>query len=164
MLRLALLVSSAALAGTTPQALLTTLLKTPVKAAELPIGFSKPHAEKQALSANARKHHGVGVVDVALKGPDPLDAFAWVVFTKPSDALADLDNPAVGNGVKVVGVVPGIRYSLVLTGMLHGRQITDAAAVSGNVLVQGVVVSGAVRERTAILLLKAAILHLKHVG
>ena len=164
MLRLALLVSSAALAGTAPQALLTTLLKTPIKAAELPIGFSKPHAEKQALSANARKHHGVGVVDVALKGPDSLDAFAWIVFTKHSDALADLDNPAVGNGVKVVGVVPGIRYSLVLTGMLNGKHITDAAAVSGNVLIQGVVMSSAVREPTAILLLKAAIQHLKRVG
>src|SRR5258708_27475906 len=114
MLRLALLVSSVALAGTAPQTLLKTLLKTPVRSAELPLGFSKPHVEKQALSTNARKHHGVGVVDVALKGPDSLDAFAWIVFTKHSDALADLDNPAVGNGVKVVGVVPGIRDSLVL--------------------------------------------------
>jgi hypothetical protein len=164
MLRLAILLSSAALAGMSPQTLLSTLLKTPIKTAELPGGFSNPRAEKQALSANARKHHAVGVVDVAVKGPDSLDAFAWIVFTKHGDALADLDNPAVGNGVKVVGVVPGIRESLILTGLLNGKRVTDAAAVSGNVLVQGVVVSAAVRQPTAILLLKAAIAHLKKVG
>ena len=164
MLRLVILMSSAALAGMSPQALLTTLLKTPIPRAELPSGFSNAQTEKQALSANARKHHAVGVVDVAVKGPDSLDAFAWIVFTKHGDALADLDNPAVGNGVKVVGVVPGIRESLVLTGLLNGKHITDAAAVSGNVLVQGVVVSSAVRQPTAILLLKAAIAHLRKVG
>jgi hypothetical protein len=164
MLRLALLLSSAALAGMSPQALLTTLLKTPVKNAELPIGFSQAQAEKQRLSAHARLHHAVGVVDVAVKGPDTLDAFAWIVFTKHGDAIADLDNPAVGNGVKVVGVVPGIRESLVLTGTLNGKHITDAAAVAGNVLIQGVVMSSAVRVPTAILLLKAAIVHLKKVG
>jgi len=164
MLKLAILLSSAALAGMSPQALLTTLLKTPIKSTELPIGFSNARSEKQALSANARKHHAVGLVDVALKGPDSLDAFAWIVFTKHADAVADLDNPAVGNGVKVVGVVPGIRESLVLTGVLNGQRVTDAAAVSGNVLIQGVVMSGAVRQPTAILLLKAAIAHLKKVG
>ena len=164
MLRLAILLSSASLAGMSPQTLLSTLLKTPIKTAELPSGFSNARAERQALSANARKHHAVGVVDVAVKGPDSLDAFAWIVFTKHGDALADLDNPAVGNGVKVVGVVPGIRESLILTGLLNGKRVTDAAAVSGNVLVQGVVVSAAVRQPTAILLLKAAIAHLKKVG
>lgn len=164
MLKLAILMGSAALAGMSPQALLSTLLKTPIPSAELPSGFSHAQTEKQALSANARKHHAIGLVDVAVKGPDSLDAFAWIVFTKHGDALADLDNPAVGNGVKVVGVVPGIRESLVLTGLLNGKHITDAAAVSGNVLVQGVVVSRAVRQPTAILLLKAAIAHLKKVG
>ena len=164
MLKLAILMGSAALAGMSPQALLSTLLKTPIPSAELPSGFSHAQTEKQALSANARKHHAVGLVDVAVKGPDSLDAFAWIVFAKHGDALADLDNPAVGNGVKVVGVVPGIRESLVLTGLLNGKHITDAAAVSGNVLVQGVVVSRAVRQPTAILLLKAAIAHLKKVG
>ena len=164
MLKLAILMGSAALAGMSPQALLSTLLKTPIPSADLPSGFSHARTEKQALSANARTHHAVGLVDVAVKGPDSLDAFAWIVFTKHGDALADLDNPAVGNGVKVVGVVPGIRESLVLTGLLNGKHITDAAAVSGNVLVQGVVVSRAVRQPTAILLLKAAIAHLKKVG
>jgi hypothetical protein len=164
MLRLAVLLGATTLAGMTPQALLTTLLKTPLRASELPAGFSDARAEKQALSANARKHHAVGLVDVAVKGPDALDAFAWIVFTKHSDALADLDNPALGDGIKVVGVVPGIRESLVLTGTLNGRRITDAAAVDGHVLVQGVVMSSAVRQPTAILLLKAAIAHLERVG
>jgi hypothetical protein len=164
MLRLALLLSAATLASATPQALLTTLLKAPIKTSELPLGFSHAQAEKQALSANAHKHHAVGLVDVAVKGPDTLDAFAWIVFTKHGDASADLDNPVVGNGVKVVGVVPGIRESLVLTGTLNGKQITDAAAVKGNVLIQGVVISSAVRQPTAILLLKTAIAHLKRVG
>lgn len=163
MLRLAILLGTAAFATMTPQALLTTLLKTPVKTTELPIGFTNAQSEKQPVSANGRKYHAVGLVDVALKGPDVEDAFAWVVFTKRTDAIADLDNPAVGNGVKVVDVVPGIKYSLVLTGPLHGKTITDAAAVDGNVLVQGVVVSSTVRMPTAILLLKSAIAHLHRI-
>lgn len=161
--RLALLLSATLVAGTTPQALLTKLLKTPIKASELPIGFSHARAEKQPVSANGRKYHAVGLVDVALEGPDAEDAFAWVVFTNHANAVADLDNPAVGNGVKVLDVVPGIHDSLVLTGTLNGKRITDAAAVDGNVLVQGVVVSSTVRGPTAILLLKAAIAHLRRL-
>jgi hypothetical protein len=163
MLRLALLLSVATVAAASPQALLTTLLKTKIAVSELPIGFSHPQAEKQPLSANGRKYHAVGLVDVALKGPDAEDAFAWVVFAKHADAIADLDNPAVGNGVKVLDVVPGIKTSLILTGTLNGKRVTDAAAVDGNVLVQGVVVSSTVREPTAILLLKAAIAHLRRL-
>ncbi|HEY2072832.1 MAG TPA: hypothetical protein VGG88_04580 [Gaiellaceae bacterium] len=163
MLRLALLLSASTLATASPQALLTTLLKTKIPAAELPIGFSSARAEKQAMSANAKKYHAIGLVDVALKGPDAEDAFAWIVFTKHADAIADLDNPAVGNGIKVIDVVPGIKESLILTGTLKGKRITDAAAVDGNVLVQGVVVSSAVREPTAILLLKTAIAHLRRL-
>ena len=163
MLKLALLSSAATLAAASPQALLTTLLKTKIAASELPIGFSNARTEKQQPSANARKHHAVGLVDVALKGPDSEDAFAWIVFTSHADAIADLDNPAVGNGVNVIDVVPGIRASLMLTGTLNGQRITDAAAVEGNVLVQGVVVSSTVRKPTAIVLLKAAIAHLRRV-
>jgi hypothetical protein len=163
MLRLAIMLSATSLAAASPQALLTSLLKTKITAAELPIGFSNARAEKQALSANAHKHHAVGLVDVALAGPDSVDAFAWIVFPKHANAVADLDNPTVGNGVKVVDVVPGIRTSLILTGTLNGKTITDAAAVDGNVLVQGVVVSKTVRTPTAIILLKAAIAHLRRL-
>ena len=157
------MLSATSLAVASPQALLTALLKTKITASELPVGFSNARAEKQALSANARKHHAVGLVDVALKGPDSVDAFAWIVFPKHANAIADLDNPAVGNGVKVVDVVPGIKESLILTGPLNGKTITDAAAVDGNVLVQGVVVSSTVRTPTAIILLKTAIAHLRRL-
>ena len=163
MLRLALLLSATALAGMTPQALLTTLLKAPIPNAELPHGFSHAQAEKQALTANARKYHAVGLVDVALTGPDAEDAFAWIVFPSHANASADLDHPVVGNGVKVIDTVTGIKESLILTGSLNGNKVTDAAAVVGNVLVQGVVASSKVRVPTAIILLKAAIAHLKHV-
>jgi len=67
------------------------------------------------------------------------------------------------NGVKLVDTVPCIKESLILTGTLNGKRVTDAAAVAGNVLVQGVVVSSSVRKPTAILLLKTAIAHLKRV-
>ncbi len=163
MLRLALLLSATALAGMTPQALLTTLLKAPIPNAELPHGFSHAQAEKQALTANARKYHAVGLVDVALTGPDAEDAFAWIVFPSHANASADLDHPVVGNGVKVIDTVTGIKESLILTGSLNGNKVTDAAAVVGNVLVQGVVASSKVRVPTAIILLKAAIAHLEHV-
>jgi len=161
--RTAILLSATVVAGLTPQALLTKLLKTPIRASELPIGFSHARTEKQPVSANGRKYHAVGLVDVALEGPDAEDAFAWVVFTRHADAIGDLDNPAVGNGVRVIDVVPGIKESLVLTGTLNGKRITDAAAVDGTVLAQGVVVSSTVREPTAILLLKAAIAHLRRL-
>ena len=163
MLRLALVLSAAAAAGLAPQALVTKLLKAPIRASELPPGFTHPQTERQAPSANGRKHHAVGLVDVALKGPDAEDAIAWVVFPTHADAVADLNNPAVGNGVKVVDVVPRIKTSLVLTGTLGGETVTDAAAVVGNVLVQGVVASSTVREPTAIILLHAAIAHLQRV-
>lgn len=161
MLRLALVLSTAVAAGLTPQALVTKLLKTPIKASELPHGFTHAQIEKQAVSANGKRYHAIAVVDAALQGPDTEDAVAWVVFPNHEDAIADLDNPAVGGGVKVIDVVPGIKASLVLTSTLNGTTITDAAAVVGNVLVQGVVGSKAVRTPTAIILLKAAIAHLQ---
>ena len=65
--------------------------------------------------------------------------------------------------VKVIDTVTGIKESLILTGSLNGNKVTDAAAVVGNVLVQGVVASSKVRVPTAIILLKAAMAHLKHV-
>jgi hypothetical protein len=163
MLRLALVLSAVATAGLTPQALLTTLLKTPIRSSELPHGFTHAQVEKQPVSANGRKHHAVGLVDAALRGPDAEDAVAWIVFPDHAHAIADLDNPALGNGVRVIDVVPGIKESLVLTSTVNGATVTDAAAVVGNVLVQGVVGSKAVRTPTAIILLKAAIAHLQRV-
>ena len=164
MLRLGLLLTAVAAAGLTPKALLTSLRTTPIRDAELPSGFTHAQIEKQALSENARKYHAIGLVDAALRGPDTVDGLAWIVFTKHADAIGDLDHPVVGtNGVKVVNTVPGIKESLILTGTLNGKSVTDAAAVVGNVLVQGVVVSSAVREPTAVLLLKSGIAHLKRL-
>ena len=151
-------------AGVTPHALLTALRTTAIRDAELPPGFSHAQIEKQALSKNARKYHAIGLVDAALRGPDTVDGIAWIVFPMHADAIGDLDHPVVGtNGVKVVNTVPGIKESLILTGTLSGKNVTDAAAVVGNVLVQGVVVSSAAREPTAVLLLKTAIAHLHRV-
>lgn len=164
LLRLVLALSAATAAAATPQALVTKLLDTPIRASELPAGFTHPQSERQSPSAHGLKYHAVGLVDVALAGPDAEDAFAWVVFPSHADAVADLDNPAVGNGVKVIDVVPGITRSLVLTGVLGKKIVTDAAAAVGNVVVQGVVAAPRLRERTAILLLRAAIAHLQRVG
>lgn len=164
MWRHGVVLSMAAAAGLTPQGLVATLLRAPFRASELPHGFTHARVERQAVSANGRAYHAVGLVDAALAGPDTEDAVAWVVFPSHKDAVADLDNPAVGNGIKVIDVVPGIRTSLVLTSTLNGATITDAAAVVGNVLVQGVVGSNAVRTPTAIILLKAAVAHLRRLS
>ena len=151
-------------AGLTPRAVLTALRTTPIRDSELPSGFTHAQIEKQALSANASKYHAIGLVDAALRGHDTVDGLAWIVFPTHAEAIGDLDHPVVGtNGVKVVNTVPGIKESLILTGTLSGKSVTDAAAVVGNVLVQGVVVSSAVREPAAVLLLKTAIAHLKRV-
>jgi hypothetical protein len=164
MFKLAPLLAAGVMAGMSPQTLLTTLLNTPVRDAELPHGFSHAQIEKQPVSANGRKYRAVGLVDVALAGADAEDALAWVVFSRHADAIGDLDHPALASGVKIVDTVPGLRESLLLTGTLNGKKVTDAAAVVGNVLVQGVVASSRVRASTAILLLKAAIAHLRRVG
>lgn len=163
MLRPALVLGAAAVTGLTPQALATALLKTPIGNAELPHGFVHAQLEKRPPTANGRRYHAVGSVDAALTGPDTVDAIAWIVFPSHKDAIGDLDNPRVGNGVQVIDTVPGIRESLVLTGPSNGERTTDAAAVVGNVLVQGAVVSGSVRTSTAILLLRAAIAHLERL-
>jgi hypothetical protein len=163
MLGPALLLSSTALAGLTPQALVTKLLKTPVARSELPAGFSAPQIAKQALSANGRKYHAVGLVAVKVTGPDALDAFAWQVFANHADAVADLNHPALTTSRQVVDTVPGFRDSLLLTGALSGKRLTDAAAVVGNVLVQGVSLSARGSRANAITLLRAAVKHLQRV-
>jgi hypothetical protein len=163
MLGPALLLSTAALAGSTPQALLTTLVKTPIVASELPAGFSHPRIARQPLGANGRKYHAIGLVAVSVKGPDAEDAFAFEVFRNHADAIADLDHPALTNGVKVVDTVPGFRESLVLTGTLSGLHLDDAATVVGNVLIQSVTGSKRGNRAGAIALLRAAVAHLKKV-
>jgi hypothetical protein len=159
----ALLLSSAALAGLTPQALVTKLLKTPVVGSELPAGFSAPRIAKQALSANGRTYHAVGLVAVKVSGPDALDAFAFEVFQNHADAIGDLNHPVLTTSTRVVDTVPGFRDSLILTGTLSGKRLTDAAVVVGNVLVQGVSLSARGSRANAITLLRAAVKHLQKI-
>jgi len=157
------LLAVVALAGLTPQALLTKLLKTPIKAAELPAGFSQPKIGRQALSSNGIKYHAVGQVAVLVHGPDVEDAFTWEAFKTHADAIADLDHPNLSTGVKIIDTVPGYRESLLLTGTLSGKKVYDAVTVVDNVLVQGVTVSARGNKTGAIALLRAAVKHLQLV-
>lgn len=162
MIKPALLLSSAALVMT-PADLLTKLLKTPIKASELPAGFSNPKRARQTLGANGKKYHAVGEVAVLVRGPDAEDAFAWEAFKTHASAIADLDHPQLSITTKVVDTVPGYRDSLLLTGRLSGGIVYDATTVVDNVLVQGVTVSARGNKAGAIALLRAAVKHLQRV-
>lgn len=162
MIKPALLLTSAALV-ITPADLLTKLLKTPIKASELPAGFSKPKIARQPLGANGKKYHAVGEVAVLVQGPDVEDAFAWEAFKTHADAIADLDHPALSTSTKVIDTVPGYKESLLLTGTLSGKKVYDAVTVVDNVLIQGVTVSAHGNRAGAIALLRAAVKHLARV-
>ena len=162
MIKPALLLGSAALA-ITPAGLLTKLVKTPIKAGELPAGFSKPKVARQPLSANGRKYHAVGQVAVLVQGPDTEDAFAWEAFKTHANAIADLDHPTLSTHTKIVDTVPGYKDSLLVAGTLSGKKVYDAVTVVGTVLVQGVTVSTRGNRAGAIALLRAAVKHLQRV-
>ena len=147
----------------TPQALLTKLVTTPIKAAELPAGFSKPKIARQPLTANGRKYHAVGQVAVLVQGPDTEDAFAWEAFKTHANAIADLDHPVLTTHTKIVDTVPGYKESLLLAGTLSGKKVYDAATVVDNVLVQAATVSARGNRAGAIALLRAAVKHLQRV-
>jgi hypothetical protein len=155
---------AAAAISPTPQALLTKLLRTPIAKSELPAGYSKPRLARQPVGANGTKYHAVGQVAVLLAGPDREDAFAWEVFRTRTDALADLRNPALTNGTRLVGTVPGVKDGLLLRGRLNGLELADAVTVVDNVLVQAVTASPRGNPAAAITLLKAAIAHLRKVA
>jgi hypothetical protein len=154
------LLAAAAIAPA-PPALLTKLLQTPITRAELPSGYSKPRIARQALGANGRKYHAVGQIVVLLAGPDRQDAFAWEVFRTHADALADLEHPALTNGTRIAGTVPGVKHGILLRGTLNGLELADAVTVVDNVLVQAVTASPQGNPAASIALLKAAIAHLK---
>jgi hypothetical protein len=162
-LKLAALV---AVAGLTPQALLTKLLTTPIKASELPAGMfkAKPKLARQPLGPNGIKYHAVGEVAVLLKGPDTEDAFAWEAFKTHANAIADLDHPALSTSLKITDTVPGYKDSLLLRGTLSGQTLYDAVTVDGTVLIQAVTVSAKGNKAGAIALLRAAVKHLHAVG
>ncbi|HSX21829.1 MAG TPA: hypothetical protein VLE97_03540 [Gaiellaceae bacterium] len=162
MIKPALLLGSAALV-LTPADLLTKLLETPIKAAELPAGFSKPEIARQPLTANGKKYHAVGQVAVLVQGPDAEDAFAWEAFKTHANAIADLDHPVLTAHTKIVDTVPGYKESLLLAGTLSGKRVYDAVTVVDTVLVQGVTVSARGNKAGAIALLRAAVKHLQRV-
>ena len=162
MIKPLLLAGSAALVLTLAD-LLTKLLKTPIKASELPAGFSKPKIARQPLGTNGKKYHAVGQVAVLLQGPDTEDAFAWEAFKTHANAIADLDHPALSTSVKIVDTVPGYKESLLLTGTLGGKKLYDAVTVDGTVLVQAVTLSPRGNRAGAIALLRAAVKHLHAV-
>lgn len=154
---------AAAAISPTPQALLTKLLHTPIARAELPSGYSKPKLARQPLGANGKKYHAVGQVVVLLAGPNRQDAFAWEVFQTRKDALADLHHPALTNGTRLVGTVPGVKDGVLLRGQVNGLALADAVTVVDNVLVQAVTAAPQGNPAAAIALLKTAIAHLKKV-
>jgi hypothetical protein len=154
---------AAAAISPTPQALLAKLLHTPITKAELPFGYSAPKVAKQPLGPNGKKYHAVGQVAVLLTGPDREDAFAFEVFPTRKDAVADLDNPVLTNGVRIVGTVPGVANGVLLRGRASGLELADAVTVVGNVLVQAVTASPRGDPGAAISLLKAAVAHLKKI-
>lgn len=162
MIKPALLVGSAALV-LTPANLLTKLLKTPIKAAELPAGFSKPKVARQTVGANGVKYHAVGEIAVLVQGPDVEDAFVWEAFKTHANAIGDLDHPALTKTTKSIDTVPRYKQSLLLTGTLSGRTIYDAVTVVDDVLVQGVTISAHGNRAGAIALLRAAVKHLQRV-
>jgi hypothetical protein len=154
---------AAAAISPTPQALLAKLLQTPIARAELPSGYSKPKIARQALGANGKRYHAVGQVVVLLAGPNRQDAFAWEVFQTRKDALADLHHPALTNGTRIVGTVPGVKDGVLLRGQLNGLELADAVTVVDNVLVQAVTASPRGNPAASIALLKTAIAHLRRV-
>jgi hypothetical protein len=147
----------------TPQTLLTKLLRTPITKAELPFAYSKPKVAKQPLGASGKRYHAVGQVAVLLTGPNPEDAFAWEVFRRRVDALSDLHHPVLTNGTRIVGTVPGVKDGVLLRGRANGLELADAVTVVDNVLVQAVTASARGDPAAAIVLLKAAISHLRKV-
>jgi hypothetical protein len=155
---------AAAAISPTPQALLTKLVETPIAQAELPAGYSQPKIARQSLGANGRRYHAVGQVVVLLAGPNRQDAFAWEVFKSHEDALGDLHHPALSNGTRIVGTVPGVKDGVLLRGQLNGLQLADAVTVVDNVLVQAVTASPQGNPAASITLLKTAIAHLKKVA
>jgi len=155
--------AAAVLAALTPQALLTKLLTTPIKASEWPKGYTKLKIGRQPLSANGIKYHAVGQVAVLLKGPDVEDAVTWEAFKTQANAIGDLDHPDLSTGVKIIDTVPGYKESLLVTGTLAGNKVYDAVTVVDNVLVQGVTVSKRGNKAGAIALLRAAVKHLQSV-
>ena len=163
---------TAAAAAPTPQALLTKLLSTPMRNAELPRGFTRTSASPLPLTANGRKYSAIGKVGVVLRGPDPDDELVYEVFPDSTHAIADLRHPAVPAGSHMAGAVTGLKQSTTIVGSITLQNktygVTDAAAVVGTVLIQAITVSTASTKhgdaKTAVELLRAGIAYVQRLS
>jgi hypothetical protein len=161
-----------AAAAPTPQALLTKLLSTPMRNAELPLGFTRASVSPLPLTANGRKYGAIGKVGVVLHGPDPDDELVYEVFPDSAHAIADLRHPAVPAGSHTAGAVTGLKQSTTIVGSITVQNkaygVTDAASVTGTVLIQAITLSATSTKhgdtRAAVELLRAGIAYVQRLN
>ena len=104
----ALMLFLAATAAASPKTLLTALAKA-YPDSQLPSGFSSAKVSRANPSSAAVRHHAVGEVAIAVKGPDPGDFIFYVIFSKPAEAGIDLAEARLGGTSHRVGKVPGYK-------------------------------------------------------
>jgi hypothetical protein len=166
---LALTLLAAGQASTPPAALYSALLKKPFTKAELPSGFTSATVNKEAPSANGKRYHVVGEVQVNVLGPDDADVLRYYVFPTAADARGDFLHPdRSGEKVTVVGKVPGVTLpSWEINGSLSGNGVTAMALLSGNAIVTSAAVTMSstthASEPHTLALLKAGLAHLSSV-
>ncbi len=178
-LKLALVVGLMAFLAATAAASPKTLNAALAKAypdSQLPAGFSSAKITRVGISPVAVKHHAVGEVGVAVKGPDPGDFVFYVIFSKQADARGDLADARLGGSDHRIGKVPGYKlpsswYAGTYTrknaqGKTVTHGLTGMFVADGSVLV--VVVTDSVKKGSgdvpaALALLKSALAHLHRV-
>ncbi len=160
-----------------PSHLYTALLTTAYPDSQLPSGFFSAKVSLSSPSSRAKSHHVVGEVQVAMDGPDVIDAIFYEVFPNSADAHADLNGPSLSGHGHIVGKVPGYRLpSQWITGSISGKNafgktvtngLTAMAVQEGSVLV---VASTASSDSTdsgnvppTLALLKSGIRHLQRI-
>jgi len=134
-----------------PRGLYSALLSAPYRNSELPHGFRSAKIGAATPSADAKRHHAVGEVEVAVQGPDPNDGIFYGVFPTQADAKAVVYSRPNQNFHRL-GPVPGYRQpSAWFTGSVTGKTssgqrvthgVTAMAVVQGSVLV-GVITDSA---------------------
>lgn len=174
-----LTITAAATGARSPHSLYTKLLTTAYPDSQLPNGMFSAKVSLSQPSANGRRYHVVGEVQVAVDGPDPDDGITYMVFPNAADAHADFTHPSVTDAhERPVGNVPGYRipsrwYVGSVTGKnAFGKTITNGITAlfvqKGNVLVGAVTDSADNTDSgntpAALQLLKSALKHLAAVS
>jgi hypothetical protein len=178
-LKVALVVAVMVLLAGTASASPKTLYEALAKAypdSQLPAGFSSAKVTRAGVSPTAHRHHAVGEVGVAVKGPDPGDFIFYVIFSTPAEAGIDLADARLGGREHRIGKVPGYKLpSSWYTGSdtrqnAQGRKVTHGLTgmfvADGSVLVAVVTDSthkGSGNVPAALALLKSALGHLHRV-